>query len=175
MITRKPIRLAAGGFAATLGIAATLGLTGCGDVAERAAEEAIEQGSGGDVDLNLEDDSLSIEGEDGSLSIGGGEMPEDFPADVTLPDGGTVVAGSSFEQGGNKGWLVESTYPDDPKDLADTVEGDLTGGGFDQVGTYSTNETTTATYEGNGYDVVTAVTGADSGSSLTVTVSESAG
>lgn len=157
-------------------VTGALALAGCGQVAEKvgeeAAEKAIEQGSGGDVQLDLEDDSIKIEGEDGSLSIGGGEMPEDFPSEVTLPPGGTVVAGSSFQDGKNTGWLVESTYADSPSTLSDSLATGLESGGFDETGSFSTNGTTTATYEGNGFDVATAVTAADSGSALTITVTE---
>jgi len=49
-------------------------LTACGSAAEELAERAIENETGGDVELDLDSDggSVNIESDDGSLTIGGG-------------------------------------------------------------------------------------------------------
>ncbi len=80
-------------------------------VAEQVAEHAIESESGGDVDVNLGDDGqATIEFSDdeggGTITIGGGEIPEDFP--VPFPDGGTVVQTMTGPGGGT----VTVTYED---------------------------------------------------------------
>ena len=69
-----------------------LALTGCGQAAEQAAEEAAEQAieaqGGGDVEIDAEGGEFSVEGEDGSeFSVGSDELPDDFPADVPIPEG----------------------------------------------------------------------------------------
>jgi len=70
-----------------------VGLTACGAAQEAVGEQLVEQAAGGDVDLELGDDGqiASIETEDGSLEMSaGGEVPEEWPDDVPLFDGGTV-------------------------------------------------------------------------------------
>jgi len=72
---------------------------GCGGVAEKASQKAaekiieksIENESGGNVDVNLSDEggTVKIESEEGSVSIGGGEIPASI--DVPFPDGGNVT------------------------------------------------------------------------------------
>lgn len=66
-----------------------LALTACssGDIAEQIVE-----GQEGVEDIEIDEDSgeVSIESDDGSMTIGGGEVPDDFPID--LPGGGEVIA-----------------------------------------------------------------------------------
>ena len=81
----------------TVGLAAlALVATACGAVSENLAEEIIEQGFEGEgnanVDLDLEDGTVNIdvEGPEGqSISIGGGEVPDEIT--VPIPDGGDVT------------------------------------------------------------------------------------
>jgi hypothetical protein len=77
-----------------------LTITACGAITERAVEEAteraIEADSDENVDLDIDADgeemTINMDGEDGdqSFTIGGGEIPADFP--VPVPDGGEVQA-----------------------------------------------------------------------------------
>ncbi len=73
-------------------------VAGCGNVAERVAEEALERAAeaegGGDVDIDIsgEGGKMEITKEDGSESFVVGEdvaLPEGFS--LPIPDGGTVV------------------------------------------------------------------------------------
>lgn len=84
-----------------------LGIAACGAANERLTEEIIEQAGGGDadVDLDLESGEVSVETDEGSFTIGGGEIPDGFP--VPFPDGGTVQ--SVLESGGSAG--VSVAYP----------------------------------------------------------------
>ena len=65
-------------------------VAGCASATEGITEQIIEQSSGGeaDVDLDLDSGQVSVETEDGSISIGGGDIPDGFP--VPFPDGGDV-------------------------------------------------------------------------------------
>lgn len=86
--------------AALIGLA--LAIAACGNVAEELAEQAIESQDGGDVDIDFDqgDDGATIEFSDGddegsgTMVIGGGELPDDFP--VPVPDGFEVSSTSSF-------------------------------------------------------------------------------
>ncbi len=95
-------------------VIALLAFAACG--ADEVAEDAIEQGiesqdGSGDVEVDVDSDDgsmdLTIESDEGdaSVSIGGGELPENFPWDV--PSGGEVQAVSTSSQGN----VVAIRYP----------------------------------------------------------------
>lgn len=81
----------------------------CGAATEQLTEQIIEQSGGGDADVDLDLDSgqVSVETEDGSITIGGGEIPDGFP--VPFPDGGNVQ--STFVSDGAAS--VSVAYPKD--------------------------------------------------------------
>lgn len=70
-----------------LGLAVLPGLAACSS--ESASERIVESATGGEVDVDISDDgdSITYESDDGSITFGGsGEVPEEWPADVPLPD-----------------------------------------------------------------------------------------
>lgn len=88
---------------APLLLALTIGVGACGG-GDGDVEDAIEQAGGGNVDVD--GDSVRVETEEGSFEMSStGELPDDWPADVPLPDGFVVTAGSSVD-GGAEGQLV---------------------------------------------------------------------
>lgn len=86
---------------ATLGVSAPLLLVlalllgACGSIAEKASEEvienAIESESGGDVDVEVDGNGISVTGTGGeSIAVGeGAQIPESIT--LPIPDGGSVV------------------------------------------------------------------------------------
>lgn len=80
----------------------TVGLSACGlgeKAANKAVEKAVEKSveGDGDVDINTEDGSFTVENEDGKMSFGVGDVPEEFPQDVPLPVGEYTVSTSSVQ------------------------------------------------------------------------------
>lgn len=75
----------------------------CSSAAETLTEQIVEAGGEGNVDVNLDDETVSVSFEDedgsGSFTVGGGDLPSDFP--VAVPDGGEVM--SVFESEGDVG------------------------------------------------------------------------
>ncbi len=80
-----------------------LALVGCQSIADKAAEKAaeiaIEQTTGAEIDQ--EDGSVTIKGEDGTeiTASEGGELPDGFPTDVPVFEGpviSSVKSGNSF-------------------------------------------------------------------------------
>jgi hypothetical protein len=74
-------------------------LTGCGFAAEQATEELVEQSTGGEVEIDDDGESISIETEEGSMEISGGEsaeVPDGFPSDMPIYDG-TIVMAQTFD------------------------------------------------------------------------------
>jgi hypothetical protein len=89
----------------------TLGAQGCcpllnkasDEAGERLAEEIIEGGTGGQVDIEDGGSSVTIEGEDGSsitIDTSEGELAEDWPTDVPVYDGTIISSGSTISGGG---------------------------------------------------------------------------
>lgn len=127
--------------ALVLCLAACLAATGCGKKAgERLTEKLIEkslaaEGVKANVDLSgetmsftttdadgkqsnikMSGDALTIEGPDGTTTFrsgGAGKMPEDFPADVYVVAGASVVSSLSHSGGFN----LALTSPAAPKDV----------------------------------------------------------
>ncbi|NNC91134.1 MAG: hypothetical protein HKN80_01445 [Acidimicrobiia bacterium] len=73
-------------------------LAACGNVAETVAEQIAEEASGGNVEIDLDDEgaNLSIETDDGSMEVGSDlEIPDALAVDV--PGGGSVTTVFDFE------------------------------------------------------------------------------
>ena len=98
---------------------AALWLTACGDAGESGVEQLIEEQSGGDVDINSEDGSFSVETEEGSMTV-----DEDGNFVVTGPDG-SVVSGNAedgnFTMEGDDGGVRVDTSGDIPEEWPDGV------------------------------------------------------
>ena len=76
-------------------VALALILTACQSVSENIAENIVEkvaeQADGvGDVDFDIESGEVSIETDEGSMTIGGGEIPDGFT--IPAPDGYAVTS-----------------------------------------------------------------------------------
>lgn len=93
-------------------LAAVGTLSACGGddkgTQEAAVEEIIEQASGGSVDIEIDEDGnvANIETEDGSLNIGSGELPAEWPADVPVYEGGQITSTQSMESNGEQFVIV---------------------------------------------------------------------
>ena len=99
---QRPIRLL------LLLAAGALAASACSSAAEELSEQIVEAGGDGNVEVDIDDETVSVSFEDedgsGSYTVGGGELPDDFP--VPVPDGGEVV--SVFEAEGDT--AVAMTY-----------------------------------------------------------------
>jgi hypothetical protein len=88
-----------GVLAGLIGLALVAGVTGCGNIGEKIAEEAVERNTDcTDVDIDSENIGLSgsCGGDDLSGSLGGGgELPSDWPADLAVPDGFQISTGTA--------------------------------------------------------------------------------
>lgn len=113
---------------------ASLFVSGCKKAAEKAAEKAIEagmakDGTKGKVDIS--GGKVSIETKDGTAVYAGGKdakVPDNFPKDVYVYDGGTVMASISVPDGFNL--TIESKDSSDK--ILSAVKGKMTGFGWKQ-------------------------------------------
>jgi len=85
-------------------------LTGCGEkTAEKTAEKAIETSTGGSVDVDIEEDSMKINTNAGSMEVGESvSLPAGFPSDVHVVDG-TVISATTITEGEVYAVSVETT------------------------------------------------------------------
>jgi hypothetical protein len=113
--------------------AAAMTLTGCGNavegLAEGAVEKALENEIGPSADVQIDDDSFTVDTEEGSITAGAGSVPDDFPADVPLPEGEVSFA-QRLESAEGLGWSVVVTTSGDPTAVAEQVGTDLESSGF---------------------------------------------
>lgn len=130
---------------------AVLVLSGCGAVTdnvadnivenavEQAVERAVESETGGEVSIDLDSTGdtmvFSVETPEGEqeMVIGGGEIPEDFP--VPVPDGVTVLSVAWGAEGG----VVVASLPAGDFDSARALYDDYFAG-FDDTGTFESQE-----------------------------------
>ncbi|CAB4689733.1 MAG: hypothetical protein F2667_01750 [Actinobacteria bacterium] len=109
-------------------------LTACGgdDAAESAAEKAIENASGGDADVDIDDDgNVKIETSDGTFTSGQ-DLPEGFPTDeVPLIDGDIQMGMSGSDMGSDGGFAVVVTSDLDVDAATEEAISLLTDAGFE--------------------------------------------
>ncbi|HWL43510.1 MAG TPA: hypothetical protein VNQ73_11250 [Ilumatobacter sp.] len=92
-------------------LALVASLTGCGggdDQGTGAVERMIERAAGGDADITIDGDSGSfrLDSDEGSVDFStSGRLPDDWPADVALPDGLAITSSSSID-GGASGHMI---------------------------------------------------------------------
>lgn len=86
--------------------AAALVLSACQSASETIAEQLAEQVEGVEnVEFDADTGTVKVETDSGLLSVGGGELPGDFP--IPVPDGGDVL--SVFTSDGQAAATL--TYP----------------------------------------------------------------
>jgi hypothetical protein len=105
---------------------------------EGVVEQVLESQEGvGDVEIDADSGTFSIESEDGDTSVvvGGGEVPADFP--IPLPPGGVVEA-VLHQEGGTS---VVIRFPiDEYEAIAGFYKNFVTSGGIEIVNTSSTSD-----------------------------------
>ncbi len=110
-----------------LGIAVVLVATACGGdtIGENIAEEILENELGGEVDIDIDGDGsdaeINIQTDEGSISFGGGEVPDELT--VPLPNGGDIT--TSFVM--NDSVAVTASWPLSEYDALVAFYDDWTG------------------------------------------------
>jgi hypothetical protein len=126
---------------------------GCGggaseQSAESSIEKQIEEETGGDADVDIDGDEVTIETSDGTLEAGTGNLPEGFPEDKIPLVEGEVLVGIKAEGG----FQVTVKYDGTPADAFAAASSLLTGAGFEAAEGGPVGDT--GMFEGNGYEVM---------------------
>lgn len=119
-------------------IALALGIAGCGAIEDKIGEEIGEGivGAATDSDVEVNDDSVTIETEDGEVTISDdtGSIPDGFPDDFPLYDGFELDGASSIAGGGTTTYYVNMTSGDTVEDVYNWYKTEFTDGGWNISG-----------------------------------------
>jgi hypothetical protein len=66
---------------------------------EKAAEDTIEKATGADVDVSDGGDKVTIETDEGKVTVGKDDVPDAFPSDITIYSGSEVTATTETSDG----------------------------------------------------------------------------
>lgn len=115
---------------------------GCFQSAEESyAEQAIESQTGGSVDVNIDDDTVTYEDTQTGGSMVYGEdidLPDDFPKDLPVYDG-TITINSTLNLPG-QGVTLNFTTSDSQEDVLAWYEDTLESSGWTQQMSYNMQE-----------------------------------
>ena len=135
-------------------------LVGCGAAAEKAAEkateQAIEEQTGGNVDIDTSGDgSVDIETEDGSMSLGTGEIPDEWPEEIPLPDDLVVQSGTTMDATDGRLVSIIGTTDETPQALLASMKESLADWEIsgESTATADAGATTGAQWEKDGHRV----------------------
>lgn len=154
MTIKRSLRLAAAG--AVLALPFTF--SACGDIAENAIEDQIEDAaSEGGVDVDIEDGDIEVDTTDGGVVTG--KLPKGFPESIPVIDG-EILAGTYTKNPDTWNATVKVDGPGGDKDAPfDSAEAALLDAGFEVVVEKMDNGTSiVGDYKGDGLQVNLAVT-----------------
>lgn len=66
---------------------------------EKATETAIEQATGAKVDISDDGDKVTVETDEGKVTIGRNDVPDSFPSDIAVYSGAEVTLTSDTDEG----------------------------------------------------------------------------
>jgi hypothetical protein len=103
---------------------AALLFTSCGAAAEKVGEKAtekmIEEQTGGKVDVDTDGDgSVEIETDEGTASFGTGEVPEEWPEMLELPDDLEIQSATTLDGSDGRIVTIVGTTAETPEALLD--------------------------------------------------------
>jgi hypothetical protein len=143
-------------------------LTACStdDLADRVTEKVAESG-GEDVDVSVDSESgeYSIESADGStkMQVGSAELPDDWPAEIPLPEDYTLTAAMSTASSGSPGFNIGGSLPEDADALAvfDEITAAFVADGWTEqqkgTSTFEGGSTSSASYDNGTWQAVVGV------------------
>lgn len=112
--------------------ALALSLTGCANLAEQAAEKAVEGAlSSEGANVDIEDGKVKIDSSEGSMEIGdGSSLPEGWPSDVPAPEGFTLEGSMSADGGDGQSFTASFTADGDQTKALEEYVSSLEGDGW---------------------------------------------
>jgi hypothetical protein len=93
---------------------------------EKSAEKAVEEATGGKVDIDDDGDKITVETDEGKVTMGQNEVPDSFPSDVTVYSGAEVTRTSEVDDS----VTLQLTTSDSISTVFDFYKGDLKSNGW---------------------------------------------
>lgn len=150
-----------------------LGIAGCSnpvdEAAERLTEQAIESAGGGEVDVDIDDETVTLSDEEGNeLSAGeGASIPDAWPGEVPLFEGGDLMFATVQAEGTASAlWETNASV----EDATASYDAALTGSGFTLDQEASMAGAQMRSYTGSGLMVSVTVAEGDGVTDVTVAV-----
>lgn len=128
-------------------------LSACGQAAETLAEQAIEQGTGADV--NIEENGVTVETSEGAMAFGteGVDLPADWPKELPVYEG-KLVSVITSDGSVTAGWETDAPAAD----AAAAYQKVFEAAGYKVTSTMAEMGGTGFSADGNGYSVVVTAT-----------------
>ncbi len=145
-------------------------------LAENTVEGIVERASGGDVDIDTKDGSVSVKTEDGdgSFSIGGNQkLPDDFPKnEIPYLKEESVSSTLSSTSEGKKSWWVTTQVNNSYDEAKGYFESNIAEPAYSDITNYSFGESTTFNATGSDYELSVTVSSNDGKTSVSYVVRE---
>lgn len=123
--------------AITLAALTAIGLTACSSIQDKVSEvvveKAIEAGGGGKVDIDVDDSgdgTVSIDTGEGTVTIGGTDLPAGWPSAVQIPKDQTVTGSFSAQTAEGLSATVTTETTSSTDDAIAAAQKTLESGGF---------------------------------------------
>ena len=151
-------------------------LAGCKKVGEKAAEKAIEAGmakEGVKADVDTSGGKITIKSKDGTSTVSTGKgavVPENFPKDVYVYEGATILAAISVPDGFN----VNMETSDSADKVLGTIKSKMTGFGWKEETTVNHGKNSMVGYKKGERTAMVNVNG-DNKTLITLTATEQKG
>ncbi|HEX7456623.1 MAG TPA: hypothetical protein VF303_04130 [Candidatus Nanoarchaeia archaeon] len=120
---------------------------------EEAAETTIEKATGGKVDIQDEGEKVSIETDEGKLTIGQDKVPSGFPSDITVYSGSEIAATAETDTDVS----LQLKTPDSVSKVFEFYKDDLASNGWTQTSTASYQDSAIISAEKSGKQVIITV------------------
>lgn len=130
--------------------AAVLGTSACGAVADKAAEKATEKVTEevtGAEDVDISEDGVKVETQDGSMALGSSEVPDGWPDDLLpIPDDAGDLVANTISDGGSQSLSVTFTTSGDFDDAVERYTDALEDAGWEEIATMSSTDYASLSY-----------------------------
>lgn len=140
-------------------------------VAEKVAESIIEKSAGSNVNVDVDGETVTMTGPDGStFEVGKNRLPENFPSEVPVYDGATIASSSSSGTGTNVGWTVTLTTSDSVSEVDAYYKNAMSTDGWETTYTYTIDQTSVYTASSDTLSATISIAPADDGTGNTMIV-----
>jgi hypothetical protein len=121
-------------------------------ISEEIGEELLEGATGGEVEIDADDETYTWEAEDGSGTIGSAaEWPDDIPSSIPEFTYATIESNFSLSDESGQGWSM--TFSDSDANAIDRYTNDMESEGWSIVSTLTSGTVVMFTAEKDSYTV----------------------